>query len=371
MTPVVRRARLLVALSAVVITAASCGASPIAKGPSGTNGGVTTTTAVTTTTTAVTTTTTAVTTTTLALTTGIPETVPVGSLGVLGSIQRARVTPPQLGALAAASTASGVPLPPSEKIAFRRFGAGPDLLLIAGEHSTITSWDPEFLSNLAGHFRVTVFDPPGIGYSGPGLATASIRSFADAAAGLSNALGLITPIVIGWGLGGGVALSIAERHPGLVSGLVLINSTVGAPNEVVSASAAAILRSPDVTPTILSHLYFPPSAEAARLAWLATTSGVPADSLVASAVAEEGAVQARATADLPLISGLGAITPPVLVMSASANPLTSPGYGRTIANELAHATYVLIPNGGYACFSVAGPEVINSISSFVSSTLSG
>jgi len=260
-----------------------------------------------------------------------------------------------------------MPGAPTEAIAFRRFGSGHDLLLVAGEHSTITSWDPRFLSDLAGQFRVTVFDPPGVGYSGPGLATASIESFADAAAGLSNALGLVTPVALGWGLGGGVALSIAERHPGLVSGLVLINSTVGAPNARVAPSAAAILGSSDVTPTILSRLYFPPSAEAARLGWLARTSADPPDSLVTTAVAEEAAVQARAPADRSLIAGLGGITAPVLVMAASGNPVSPSNDGRLIANELPDATSVLIPNGGYACFSIAEPEVVRSISSFVSS----
>jgi len=77
----------------------------------------------------------------------------------------------------------------------------------------MTAWDPKFLTDLAQNYRVTLFDPPGTGYSGAGLATSSIASYADAVAGLANALGLVTPIAVGWGLGGGVALALVERHP--------------------------------------------------------------------------------------------------------------------------------------------------------------
>ena len=46
-------------------------------------------------------------------------------------------------------------------------------------------------------------------------------------AGLVLTLGLSDPTVLGWGLGGEIALSLAKRHPGIVSSLVLVDTSVG------------------------------------------------------------------------------------------------------------------------------------------------
>ncbi len=343
-------------LGGIVALVAACGStSPSAVGPSGTVvSGSTTTTS-----------------TTLPPTFGIPGTSPIGSLSTLGSIQRVVVVPPPVGAVAATPPAPGAPPLPSERIAFRRFGSGPDLLLISGEHSTTSTWDPKFLLDLSAHYRVTIFDFPGVGYSAPPIAPPSVRSYADAAAGLADALGLIRPIVVGWGLGGGVALALAERHPGLLSGVVLINSTVGAPGARITDGAAAILGSSAVTPTVLSQLYFPPADEAARLGWLERTEEISPDTIVATSVAEEALVERRAEGDASLVRDLSSVSLPVLVLAATDDAVSEATMGRVIANEIPHASYVLIPHGGYATFSVDEPGVLDAIASFVTATLAG
>jgi pimeloyl-ACP methyl ester carboxylesterase len=124
-----------------------------------------------------------------------------------------------------------------------------------------------------------------------------------------------------------------------------------------------------VTPTMLSRLYFPPVAETARLGWLERISDVSADTLVASGVRQEAAVQRAASADSSLISAIAQITAPVLVISASGDAVTPAGAGRVLADELPHATYVMIPNGGFACFSVAESAVTEALSSYVAVAL--
>jgi pimeloyl-ACP methyl ester carboxylesterase len=353
-----RSGAVALALVAVVLAGAACGSSGAAGGPSSTTAATSAVSSTTTTTTTI-----------PPPTYGIPGTSPLGSLQTLGSIQRVAVVPPAVGATAAATAAVGATPPPFETIAFRRFGAGPDLLLIAGEHATITSWDPKFVLDLASRFRVTLFDPPGVGYSGPGLTSPSVASYADAAAGLANALGLVTPVVVGWGLGGGVALSALERHRGLFSGAVLLNSTLGAPGEKVEPAAAAVLGSSLVTPVLLSRLYFPPSAEAARLAWLDRISDVSPDSIVTGAVRAEVTVERRGEQDTSLVAGEKDVTVPVLVLSSSTDAVAPPGAGKVIADALPQATYASIHGGGYASFSIAESEVVSAIGSLVSAAL--
>jgi pimeloyl-ACP methyl ester carboxylesterase len=130
-----------------------------------------------------------------------------------------------------------------------------------------------------------------------------------------------------------------------------------------------VLGSSTVTPVELSRLYFPPSAESARIGWLDRLSEVSPDSIVSGAVRDEAVVEQRAEADRSLAAGLGTVTVPVLVISSSVDAVAPPAAGRVIANALPRATYVSIRGGGYACFSVAEGEVARAIDSLVSVSL--
>jgi pimeloyl-ACP methyl ester carboxylesterase len=93
-------------------------------------------------------------------------------------------------------------------------GDGPPLLLLHGFGGS--AWNfTELAPLLAGH-RLILPDLPGQGGSAP-LPAPSLAGFADALAGLLDRPAL----VVGHSMGGVVALRLAERHPGLVSGLVL------------------------------------------------------------------------------------------------------------------------------------------------------
>ncbi len=93
-------------------------------------------------------------------------------------------------------------------------GEGPPLLLLHGFGGA--AWNfTELVPRLAGR-RLLIPDLPGHGASAP-LPAVSMAGLADAVAAL-----LPGPLpVVGHSMGGVVALRLAERHPGLVSGLVL------------------------------------------------------------------------------------------------------------------------------------------------------
>ena len=165
-------------------------------------------------------------------------TTPVGVIGT--SIERARVAALAPGALELPTISEGsaawlrmVP------VAYRSFGSGPDLLLISGQDGTLTWWGQTLLSDLSGHYRVTVFDLPGAGYSASPTAPLSVAWLADMTAGFALTVGLSDPIVLGWGLGGQVALCLAERHPGFASSLVLVDTSAGGPKAVKPSADVA------------------------------------------------------------------------------------------------------------------------------------
>lgn len=315
----------------------------------------------------------ATTSTTAPTTTTLPSAVPVsgtragGSFGALGAVRRVPVVAVRDGALSPPSAAAGVPVPPrgAVEIAFRQFGSGPDLLLVEGEHATLTWWDPRLLSDLAQHYTVTVFDYPGTGFSGPDPSATSVAAVADLAAGLSAALGLASPTVLGWGLGGQVALALAERHPGLAGRLVLVDSAAGGPAATrPSASVAAAMASSTDTDVQLAPLMFPPTLTAAIDGWLGSVAKVPRDDLVAAAVHEQAAIQASAWSDAALAAGLSALTAPTLVVVGSLDEVFPPANDVVLIAGLRHARDLLLPGAGYASMFQDEPQFVAALETF-------
>ncbi|HEY1534066.1 MAG TPA: alpha/beta fold hydrolase, partial [Polyangiaceae bacterium] len=117
-------------------------------------------------------------------------------------------------------TASGVRLRVAEA------GSGPPVILIHGLFVDHTSWDL-VMPELAESFRVIAPDLPGFGASEkppPSRFPYGIDAFAEAIADLYAGLELGPAAVVGHALGGAVALTLAARHPELVSRLVLIDA---------------------------------------------------------------------------------------------------------------------------------------------------
>ncbi len=106
-------------------------------------------------------------------------------------------------------------------------GDGPPILLLHGFGGS--AWNFAELAPLLDGHRLVVPDLPGQGGSAP-LPAPSLAGFADAVAGLLDG----PAVVVGHSMGGVVALRLAERHPGLVSGLVL-----AAPAGISSSTRAA------------------------------------------------------------------------------------------------------------------------------------
>jgi pimeloyl-ACP methyl ester carboxylesterase len=101
-------------------------------------------------------------------------------------------------------------------------GAGPDIVLIHGAMTTSHDWlaSPVF-SELKKSHRVSVIDRPGHGQSRrPRFGTP--REQADQIADGLSQLGIRRAVVGAHSYGGLVALALAQRHPELVSELVLV-----------------------------------------------------------------------------------------------------------------------------------------------------
>lgn len=141
------------------------------------------------------------------------------------------------------------------RVAFRRAGQGPALVLLHGGLSDGREWLP-LMADLSDVADLVAVDIPGCGGSDDPPPGTTLADLADVVAGLVVALGLAQPHVGGLSFGGGLALQVATRHPDLPASLVLMSAYAGwagslPPEEVAArtAWARAVVNRPPWTDT--------------------------------------------------------------------------------------------------------------------------
>lgn len=102
-------------------------------------------------------------------------------------------------------------------------GRGSPLVLVHGVTGAAANWS-ELAPLLARRWRVLVPDLPGHAGSSPLPATPNLDAYADRVHLVASAEGMLPAPLVGHSMGGLVALRLAARHPGDVSGLVLAAS---------------------------------------------------------------------------------------------------------------------------------------------------
>ena len=111
-------------------------------------------------------------------------------------------------------------------------GAGEPVVLIHGFPTSSHLWAGVVPLVPAGH-RVIVPDLMGFGRSDPPLAAGpaadlSVRGHADRILALLDELRVERACLVGHGIGAGIALSVADRHPGRVTRVCLVNAVTAA-----------------------------------------------------------------------------------------------------------------------------------------------
>ena len=109
--------------------------------------------------------------------------------------------------------------------AYRRFGSGPGLPLLFLQHftGTLDNWDPAVTDPLASGREVILFDNAGIGRSGGDVPT-TIAGMAPHAAALLEGLGIKKCDVVGYSLGGMVALQMVQDRPWIFRRMILVGT---------------------------------------------------------------------------------------------------------------------------------------------------
>lgn len=245
-------------------------------------------------------------------------------------------------------------------------GRGPDLVLLHGWALHGGMWGP-WLDRLAAKFRLHLVDLPGHGRSAwsagledlPGLARAVSPHVPAGAA------------VLGWSLGGMVALELARQRPTELAALVLIATTPrflrdedwtgGMASEVLQGFADGLAR--DYRRTISNFL--------ALQTW-GDEQAAPALRSLRANLATHGEPDARALAaglailrNADLREAVPGITLPTLVIAGEHDRITPAEAGRELARRLPAARYREVARAGHAPFLSHADQVLREVEGFL------
>ncbi len=252
-----------------------------------------------------------------------------------------------------------------DEIAFLESGgAGPAVLLIHGNSAAKEVWRKQYESALGKQYRMIAFDLPGHGASSDAAEPARIYrmpGYAEVAAALLAELGIERVAVVGWSLGGHIAIEMIGRVPGL-AGFMLS----GTP-PVSNASAATVAAGFRATATTaLFGKEGLSEEEAEELARAAMGYEVPLEP-AALAAAKRTDGRARALMFAAFLSGDGAdqkqrveqTTLPTASVNGAVDPLIANDFYDEVAfGNLWEDRVHFIEDVGHAPFWTA-PELFN------------
>jgi malonyl-CoA O-methyltransferase len=246
-------------------------------------------------------------------------------------------------------------------------GDGPDIVLLHGWALHGGMWGP-WLEDLSRRARLHFIDLPGHGRSPWPEGASTLRD-------LAHAVSPHVPqgaAVLGWSLGGMVALELARSRPGDLAALVLVATTprflahadwsAGMSPEVLDGFAAGLAS--DYRRTITNFL--------ALQTWGDENATQALRSLRAN-LDSHGELDPQALAagldilrHADLRDDLAAIAVPTLVVAGEHDRITPVAAGRELASRLPSARFVAVPKAGHAPFLSHPDAVLLAVESFLS-----
>ncbi len=243
-------------------------------------------------------------------------------------------------------------------------GSGTPLVLFHSLLADQTSFE-RITAELAMTHRVFVLALPGFGSSES--VGSDLGAIADHIAAGLKAFGVLSPILLGNGYGGFIALQTAIRHPGFASKLVLADcgAAFSEPGRAAfrAMSAAAKEKGLGAIADIAMRRLFSPEFQAQNPE---LTASRKEKFLAVDADTFHGACDALATLDISAY--LQSVTIPVSVLVGEQDEATPPPMSRALAAGLPHATFTELAGLAHVP-QLQAPEVfLAAIHPFIQST---
>jgi len=238
------------------------------------------------------------------------------------------------------------------RIAYRRVGVGPPLVVLNGFAATSADWDPSFIDRLASSNELILLNNRGIGGSTDDGQPFDIAQLADDTAHVIDALGVERANVLGWSMGGFIAQALALNYADRVDKLVLLSTDPG--------GVEADLASADVWSELIDTAGTP-HEQARRLLFLLFPDGVAASvyrlfgDIVAGARAQlSPELLNRQSAAIDawhrngVASQLRKICVPVLIATGTEDIVIPASNASKLVNAIPGAWLAQFPHGGHA-----------------------
>jgi pimeloyl-ACP methyl ester carboxylesterase len=256
------------------------------------------------------------------------------------------------------------------RVAFRRVGSGPVVLLIHGIAGTSALWDT-LIPALARTRTVVAPDLPGHGQSGSSAGDYSVGALAATARDLLLALGEDRATVVGHSLGGGVAMQFSYLFPEFAERLVLISSG-GLGRTVNPVLRSAALPGAELVTRGLGLGVRSAGALARRLPLVPHPSGVLAELERSVAALADPETRAAFHATLRAVVGPQgqrvfagdrlylAETMPTLIVWGADDRIIPVGHGRRAHDAMPGSRLVVLENVGHFA-PLDAPEALETI----------
>jgi pimeloyl-ACP methyl ester carboxylesterase len=245
------------------------------------------------------------------------------------------------------------------KIAYRESGSGAAIVFLHGIGSSSEGWEAQ-LAHFGKTHRAIAWDAPGYGGSGDLVPLAPAASdYADALAGLLDALGIARAALVGNSLGALMSAAFVRRHPARVSALVLSDAAAGHARLGEEERNEKLMQRLDDVAEL-----GPAGMAEKRVAKLLGSKAAPgarnASLRIMSKIRPKGYGQAARMLSLgDIFAELAGCRAPALVVCGAEDQVTPPEGNRKIAAALG-ARFELIEGIGHVPY-VEAPERFNAL----------
>jgi pimeloyl-ACP methyl ester carboxylesterase len=239
-----------------------------------------------------------------------------------------------------------------QKIAFvESAGTGRPVVLLHGNSSSSRVWHPLLAGPFGQRFRCLALDLPGHGRSAKALPeTYSVPGYAAILTGFLTALAAQDAVIVGWSLGGHIALEAAPALPEAAGFVIFGTPPVGTAAQL----GEAFLPNPTLNVGYTAEV----DAETAlsyATSFLAPGSTTPPDEFVADILATDGVARAELLASIGAgrfadeVAVIARLTQPIAVLHGEHDQLVSLDYLRGLAiPTLWRGAVQLLPGVGHA-----------------------